>query len=375
MSRSSIGQTTGTLLYMSPQQLDGGPPRIGDDIYGLGATLYELLTSKPPFFTGDLLHQVRTAAAQPMQDRLREVQLANEIPGHVEDLVMACLDKIESQRPQNAREVAEWLSSGRRPVGTAGVVRSRKARMASLLGKVRGRKEWYVGAAMVLAASGWVLFKCTRTKPALPIAARSRPESNAVKTVSALTAAPPSRLVSSASPAAAKRPTALQLVRQGNTHVSERSRNQVVQILSAREPVDLPPQHWRIVYYDPKVRYKSVEVRFENGVLERIYEPNRLLEFLSPDAQKPLDIEKLRIDSDDALRIALALPVVKELVVRSADFELARGYGGLPVWKIRLFGALVGQSSDDSALGYAIVVADDGKVLKETFSKKQHGSK
>ena len=59
MSRDSILKTTGTLLYMSPQQLEGGLPKVSDDIYGLGATLYELLTSKPPFYTGDLPHQVR----------------------------------------------------------------------------------------------------------------------------------------------------------------------------------------------------------------------------------------------------------------------------------------------------------------------------
>jgi len=34
---------------MSPQQLDGARGTPLDDIYSVGATLYELLTSKPPF--------------------------------------------------------------------------------------------------------------------------------------------------------------------------------------------------------------------------------------------------------------------------------------------------------------------------------------
>ncbi len=37
--------TSGTLVYMSPQQLDGERGSHLDDIYSLGATIYELLTA------------------------------------------------------------------------------------------------------------------------------------------------------------------------------------------------------------------------------------------------------------------------------------------------------------------------------------------
>jgi len=36
--------TSGSPPYMSPQQLLGEPPQVTDDIYSLGATIYELLT-------------------------------------------------------------------------------------------------------------------------------------------------------------------------------------------------------------------------------------------------------------------------------------------------------------------------------------------
>jgi serine/threonine protein kinase len=48
--------TSGTLLYMSPQQLDGERTSPLDDVYSVGAVLYELLTSKPPFYRGQIDH-------------------------------------------------------------------------------------------------------------------------------------------------------------------------------------------------------------------------------------------------------------------------------------------------------------------------------
>jgi len=46
---TKAGGRSGTLAYMSPQQLEGERGTHLDDIYSLGATVYELLTSKPPF--------------------------------------------------------------------------------------------------------------------------------------------------------------------------------------------------------------------------------------------------------------------------------------------------------------------------------------
>ncbi|MFN7141790.1 MAG: serine/threonine protein kinase, partial [Limisphaerales bacterium] len=43
----------GLLQYLSPQQVDGAQPQGTDDIYSLGITIYEFLTSTPPFHSGD----------------------------------------------------------------------------------------------------------------------------------------------------------------------------------------------------------------------------------------------------------------------------------------------------------------------------------
>ncbi len=112
MSRVTRDQgVSGTPAYMSPQQLDGEAPRATDDIYALGATLYELLTSKPPFYTGDILSQVRNKDPKPLAERLTDLELSNDIPADVSVLVMACLAKDPAQRPANVAAVLATLNA------------------------------------------------------------------------------------------------------------------------------------------------------------------------------------------------------------------------------------------------------------------------
>jgi len=108
MSRVSVKHlTSGTLPYMSPQQLTGQRPQAADDIYALGATLYELLTGSLPFHSGDITHQIMREPPQPMKERLAALGMQSEIPPEADSLIMACLAKEPGQRPQSARAVAE----------------------------------------------------------------------------------------------------------------------------------------------------------------------------------------------------------------------------------------------------------------------------
>src|SRR5438477_3067754 len=68
--------TSGTLVYMSPQQIDGKRASHLDDIYSLGATIYELLTSKPPFYSGAIEHQIKEIPVPSMADRRVELGIA-----------------------------------------------------------------------------------------------------------------------------------------------------------------------------------------------------------------------------------------------------------------------------------------------------------
>lgn len=110
MSRiTEAAHTSGTLAYMSPQQADGHNARVTDDLYSLGAALYELLAGTPPFHAGDIGYQIRHALPEPIDSRLARSGLSNAIPGEVSSLVMACLAKDPNQRPQDARAVLQWL--------------------------------------------------------------------------------------------------------------------------------------------------------------------------------------------------------------------------------------------------------------------------
>ena len=110
---SLVSKSSGTLAYMSPQQMMGDPPSATDDIYALGASLYELLTGKPPFFRGDIQAQLQSRVAPAMSARRQELLLegAKPIPAEWENVVAACLEKDPSNRPQSIAAVAGVLFS------------------------------------------------------------------------------------------------------------------------------------------------------------------------------------------------------------------------------------------------------------------------
>jgi formylglycine-generating enzyme required for sulfatase activity len=161
--------TSGTLLYMSPQQLLGKKASASDDIYALGATLYELLTGRPPFFTGDIATQVQRVTPPPLAERRSELGIGGEpIPAAWEKTVAACLAKDLAQRPQTAGEVAARLGlaeakgtvagsslmDDRRPATSAGPTKSRMSRVLLLAGLA-------VLALGVLAYSYWPRMRST----------------------------------------------------------------------------------------------------------------------------------------------------------------------------------------------------------------------
>lgn len=102
--------TSGTPAFMSPQQMMGQPARVTDDIYSLGATFFDLLAGKPPFFTGDVASQVAKAEPPTIQQRREELGIDEvPVPPEWEATLRACLAKDENDRPQSAADVAQRL--------------------------------------------------------------------------------------------------------------------------------------------------------------------------------------------------------------------------------------------------------------------------
>ena len=67
------GRRSGTLPYMSPEQFRGEECTVRSDVYSLGATYYELLSGRPPFYTGEIGHQIMNEEPRPI------VGVSNEI--------------------------------------------------------------------------------------------------------------------------------------------------------------------------------------------------------------------------------------------------------------------------------------------------------
>jgi serine/threonine protein kinase/tetratricopeptide (TPR) repeat protein len=107
---TKAGGRSGTLAYMSPQQLAGERGTHLDDIYSLGASVYELLTSKPPFYVGNIDRQIREKIPPSMTERRKEFEIeAEPILAVWEKWVAACLAKDPGRRPQSVTDIARQL--------------------------------------------------------------------------------------------------------------------------------------------------------------------------------------------------------------------------------------------------------------------------
>ena len=106
-SLTRTGDAVGSPAYMSPEQVSsrthGTPIDHRTDIYSLGATLYELLTGRPPFVAesrDQLLVQIATAEPLP-PSRLRA-----DIPRGLECICLRAIEKSPQRRYSAAAEMA-----------------------------------------------------------------------------------------------------------------------------------------------------------------------------------------------------------------------------------------------------------------------------
>jgi hypothetical protein len=165
--------------------------------------------------------------------------------------------------------------------------------------------------------------------------------------------------------------TAFELIKEGNRYVGEQAKDKVVQIRSEKSIGTLTPIIWYVVYYDSTATLKSVEVKFAAGKMQDVKRPFRLLEPVTG-GDTPLDRDKLKTDSDEAVKIALKEPLLANIKVTSNELKLEKvGEGvlgrsgvGEAIWKVKLWANKLRNASRDADIGEVWISAFDAKVVK-----------
>ena len=88
----------------SPQQLRGEPPAPADDVYGLGALAYELLSRYPPHYPSFDAQRVQREPVPPLRP-------AERMPLQLGSLVSRMLAKDANVRPASMREIIDGLDA------------------------------------------------------------------------------------------------------------------------------------------------------------------------------------------------------------------------------------------------------------------------
>jgi WD40 repeat protein len=118
----------GSPNFMAPEQASARFGNIGPrtDVFGLGATLYYLLTDRPPFrgeTFADTVHAVQNL------DPVRPRALRPGVPVDLETICLKCLEKRPNKRYQDVQEVADELGRFLRdePIHARRITRAERA--------------------------------------------------------------------------------------------------------------------------------------------------------------------------------------------------------------------------------------------------------
>jgi serine/threonine protein kinase/WD40 repeat protein len=159
---TSSGAVVGTLRYLAPERF-AGRADARSDVYGLGVTLYELLTLTPAFPQSDRLRLVEQIThGTPARPR----HLDRHVPRDLETIVLKAADREPARRYGSAGELAEDLRRfladqpiRARPLGPLGRLAKwarRRPGLALLLGALLASLLTLAGLA------GWSYWSITR---------------------------------------------------------------------------------------------------------------------------------------------------------------------------------------------------------------------
>jgi eukaryotic-like serine/threonine-protein kinase len=107
-SLTMTGTMLGSVNYMSPEQINGGPADARSDIYSLGASLYELVTGQLPF-RGDSNYSLMEAHVKEIPKA--PMVLKPGIPNTLNQIILIALAKEPEKRFQSADAMRVALQS------------------------------------------------------------------------------------------------------------------------------------------------------------------------------------------------------------------------------------------------------------------------
>jgi eukaryotic-like serine/threonine-protein kinase len=163
---STAAMSAGSPFSASPQQLSGDAATTADDVYGLGALAYELLTRYPPFYPDfDLQRVQREDPPRPVPEHAAPAELIN--------LVQAMLSRKAEDRPdlqQAMQGFRHCLETGEpAPEIDAGLV-IEPARSAAPVAQVRRSAGalWWLAAAAGIGGVAYLLLTHLPSTPVTP---------------------------------------------------------------------------------------------------------------------------------------------------------------------------------------------------------------
>jgi serine/threonine protein kinase len=108
----------GTMAYMPPEQCEHGLVSPQSDLFSLGVTLYEALSGLRPFSQGDEEATDRALRYPQLVEDPQPLSEVADLPGPLENLIMACLQRDPARRPRSAIEIAIALENVLEGLGT-----------------------------------------------------------------------------------------------------------------------------------------------------------------------------------------------------------------------------------------------------------------
>ena len=199
-----------SLSNASPQQLDGATATVADDVYALGALLYDLLAGGPPLHPGITPERIRAE----VPERLGVDGQGAPIPLALTQLVAAMLEKSPRLRPGNlgavrraARGHRQLRSCARQPGSGNGPAAPRSRCAARRAAGPASRSRALVAGVFVLLVAGvlavvfWLPRVVTERGPLVKAAPRTSVTTPAVPAAAAPTVPDP-RLAADAALAA-----------------------------------------------------------------------------------------------------------------------------------------------------------------------------